>query len=359
MIKRRETREVIISDKIKIGKSNLISIQTMYNRKLPLISESNKIVKLLDYFKELKVQGCDIMRITFNEEGCFPIFKLINKSKIMPIVADIHFDYRLALLAIESGVDKIRINPGNIGAKWKVEEVIKKAKDNNTAIRIGLNSGSLPPNTHKVDKPIFMAETAMRYVDLFESNNFNDIVVSLKSSDIFETIEANRYFAKANDIPLHLGLTEAGTTINSVCKSTICLSSLLQEGIGDTVRISIAGSLEDEIESAKSLLTNLGLRKGVNVVACPRCGRSNYDNVSLVKNIEKELNKLNIDRNITIAVMGCVVNGPGEAKNSDFAVVGSDKIIYLYKKGKLLTKLENNENLIYNILSIYRKEFNV
>lgn len=346
---RAKTKEVKISD-IAIGGNNPIAIQSMYDKDILSLSYDS----LVNELKELRVMGCDIFRITYNRPEIFDCFKAIVDEKIFPIVADIHFDYKLALQAIKTGCAKIRINPGNIGQKWKVKEILQAAKDSNIAIRIGLNSGSLPVNTKGLEKAQLMAESALEYANYFYSEGFEKIVVSLKSSNIEDTIKSNMIFSKQSDIPLHLGLTEAGTLIASVSSSTYALSKLLDNGIGDTIRVSIAGSLEDEIRAGKQILNIIGHRLESRVIACPRCGRSSYNNIEIATEIEREISKIKKDRAINIAVMGCLVNGPGEAKAADLAVVGNGEKVYIYIKGKMVEET-NQRDVVSKVIKIYER----
>lgn len=317
---------------VMIGAGYPVSVQTMFDRPL-----NNLGTDFAQRMTNLKLMGCDIIRFSFPDISEKDY--LINAVKLcpMPVVADIHFNYRNALTAMDCGVDAVRINPGNIGPKWKTEEIIKKASDKNCAIRIGLNSGSLPLG--EGDSVDIMVDSALKYISWFENKNFSNTVVSLKSSDPIQTIRANRMFRKKSSYPLHLGVTEAGTLISSCIKSTWVFGNLLSEKIGDTIRYSISGSIESEVESGSQLLQMLGLRKKrIRVVSCPTCGRKSFDTVEFLDRIGPDLSL--IDKQLTIAVMGCVVNGPGEAKNADLAVCGIGHDIYIYKSGVILEKTD-------------------
>lgn len=322
------TKEVKIGS-LRIGGNNPITIQTMYDSPLP-----EQIDELIQRLYVLKGMGCDIIRFSFSKpEDSNGIKKLVKKSP-MPIVADIHFDYKLAIQAIECGVDKIRINPGNIGPKWKTEEIIRAAKANNIAVRIGLNSGSLPKNDDKIAMEKLMSQTALEYISWFENLNFYNTIVSLKASDPEITYKAAMDFASKSDYPQHLGVTEAGGVISSCVRGTWTLGRLLNQNIGATLRYSITGSLEDEVAAGVELLRVLGKRKsGINIVSCPRCGRHTFDTQSFYNKVYPRL--ISIDKNMTVAIMGCQVNGPGEASHADLAITGIGNKVFLYKKAKL------------------------
>ena len=319
---------------LEIGGKAPVRIQTMYDR--PFGAES--VDEILRRISSLSAMGCDLIRFSFRSRSDAPYFSEICRRSPIPVVADIHFDYRMALLAIESGADKIRINPGNIGAEWKTREIIKAAMDSNVAIRIGLNSGSLPEGEGSV--PERMVQSALGYIDLFESEGFTNTVVSLKSSDAEETVEAARLFAERSDYPQHIGITEAGDSVISAVRSAWALGRLLSSGIGDTVRISMTGDREDEVVAAAELLRSVGLSgKGVRIVSCPRCGRNTFDTIGFLK--ENRTRLLSLDRDITVAIMGCVVNGPGEAGYADYAITGSGDKASIYRKGELVGTVEN------------------
>lgn len=331
-----------------IGKGYPISVQTMYDSSLASIAPSSVVSRI----SELHALGCDIIRFSFISSDDAVPFGYIAKHSVIPVVADIHFDYRMALSAIESGAHKVRINPGNIGAKWKTEEIVKSALDHGTAIRIGLNSGSLPPHNETDDIPSLMVNTALEYLDWFSSWHFDNTVVSLKSSDTDETMKAARLLSSVSPVPQHIGVTEAGSPVISAVRSTWALGNLLSEGIGDTLRVSMTGDMEDEVIAAVELLRTLGLRKkGVRIISCPRCGRHAFDTISFEKKIRARL--LSLDKDITVAIMGCLVNGPGEAKGADYAVTGMRDKVYLYKKGKLISEVNeaNAEQALFEAIS--------
>lgn len=329
--------QVMIGGKV-LGRGFPILIQTMYDSALPKDIEA--LDELLRRIGKLNAMGCDIIRFSYPSKDDHESFSYICKRSPIPVVADIHFDYELALDAITCGCQKIRINPGNIGARWKVDEVVKSAKDHNVAIRIGLNSGSLPKGNDPV--PQLMCNTALTYLSWFEQMSFTNTVVSLKASDGDVTMEANRLFAKQSEYPLHLGVTEAGSVVSAVTRSTWALGQLLNEGIGNTIRISITGDIETEVQAGVELLRTLGLRKkGIRIVSCPRCGRHSFDSQGFLQSIESEL--LTIDKDLTVAIMGCQVNGPGEAKSADLAITGIGNSIFLYEKGTLVKKVTQQQ----------------
>ena len=316
---------------MEIGGKAPVRIQTMYDR--PFGAES--VDDILRRIASLSAMGCDLIRFSFASKSDAPFFLEIASRSPIPVVADIHFDYRMAILAIESGADKIRINPGNIGAEWKTREIVKAALDHGTAIRIGLNSGSLPSGEGSI--PSRMVSSALGYIDLFESMGFDNTVVSLKSSDGDETAEAARLFAGESGYPQHIGVTEAGDSVISAVRSTWALGRLLSSGIGDTIRISMTGSIEDEVAAAAELLRVAGLsEKGVRIVSCPRCGRHTFDTMGFLRENRGRL--LALDKNITVAIMGCLVNGPGEAGYADYAITGYGDKVYIYRKGSLVMK---------------------
>lgn len=332
---------------LEIGGKKPVRVQTMYDS--PIVGAD--IDELIARIGKLSLMGCDLIRFSYSSFDDEVPFKEIAKRSIIPVVADIHFDYRLALSALESGADKIRINPGNIGAKWKTKEVVLSALDKGRAIRIGLNSGSLPKNEKGLDKASLMVETALDYLNDFESWGFTNTVVSLKASDVDVTMEAARKFASSSDYPLHLGVTEAGSPIVSSVRSAWALGNLLHEHIGDTVRVSITGDIEDEIIAANEILRTLGLKKGgVRLVSCPRCGRHTFDSRGMVERLQPRL--MALDKDITVAVMGCQVNGPGEAKDADYALTGIGKKAFLYAKGVLIKEVteENAEEALFEAI---------
>lgn len=333
----RKTREIKIGN-LYIGGENPIIIQSMTN------TPTEDVEKTVAQIKELEKAGCELVRVTVNTEKAAEAIKEIKKQINIPLVADIHFDYKLALKAMENGIDKLRINPGNIGDDEKVRLVVEKAKELNVPIRIGVNSGS-------VEKKILekygrvtadgMVESAMYHVNLLEKYGFNNIIISLKASNVKMMVDAYRKISDLVDYPLHLGVTEAGTEFQGTVKSAIGIGSLLVDGIGNTIRVSLTENPVEEIKVAKEILKVLGLREGVEIVSCPTCGRTQIDLIGLAKKVEKEFG--NIEKNIKIAVMGCVVNGPGEAKEADIGVAGGKGEGLLFKKGEIVKKVKEEE----------------
>lgn len=351
------TNEVKIGGKgqtrsIVIGGNAPISIQTMWKSSL-IGANLDEIVRNL---YELEVMGCDIVRFAVPDiESAEQLVKL-SKLTPMPLVADIHFDHTLALRCLDGTIAKVRINPGNIGSKDKVASVLHKAKDLNVAIRIGLNTGSLPSDLQttiktQVQQGLLLSEArasalvqaAEREIEIFDSHNFTDYIVSMKSSSVSETIAANKTFAKKFKAPLHLGVTEAGPLIGGIVKSTLAFSSLFQKNIGATVRVSLSDSLENEVIAAREILAECGKRSGgVRIVSCPRCGRDGFDVHGFVTRWQKEL--LSLKKDITVAIMGCVVNGPGEGKHADIGITGAGNRVLIFKKGKIVRNITIKNN---------------
>ena len=325
-----------------IGGGNPIVIQSMTN------TTTSDVEATVNQIKKLEAAGCQMVRMTINNEEAAKAIGEIKKRVDVPLCADIHFDYKLALLAIENGIDKLRINPGNIGSDENIKAVVEKAKEKNIPIRIGVNSGSIEKHIlEKYGKQTAdgMVESAMYHINLLEKNGFNDIVVSLKASNIKMMVEAYRKISKLVDYPLHLGVTEAGTAFQGTVKSAIGIGALLVDGIGDTIRVSLTEDPVEEIKVAKEILKVLGLiEAGVEIVSCPTCGRTEIDLIGLAKKVEKEFE--NENRKIKIAVMGCVVNGPGEAREADYGVAGGKGVGVLFKKGQIVKKVDESEILI-------------
>ncbi|MEI0620801.1 flavodoxin-dependent (E)-4-hydroxy-3-methylbut-2-enyl-diphosphate synthase [Brachyspira pilosicoli] len=309
---------------ILIGGGNPVSIQSMTN------TDTRNVKETVNQLKSLEEAGVDIVRLAVLDMEAAQAIKEIKKQTKLPLIADIHFDYRLALESMKSGIDALRLNPGNIKDKDKVKEVIKEAKQRDLTIRVGVNGGSLDRAIYKEVNAQNMVKSASEHIKLMEDLNFTNIKVSLKASDIKTTIEANTLFREKFDYPIHLGVTEAGTLRSSLIKSTSALSYLLMQGIGDTIRYSITGDPVEEVMAGKMLLKFLVLRKEptVEIISCPTCGRCQVNVEEVASFIEKHVQ--NIKKNITIAIMGCVVNGPGEAKHADFGVAGSADGNFIY-----------------------------
>lgn len=326
---------------IRVGNSTLgdgkIYIQSMLNKSADDIAGSVKQAV------ELEQAGCEIIRAAIPRVENVALISAIKEKVNIPLVADIHFDYKIALEAAAAGVDKIRINPGNIGSDDKVYEVVKACRSRDIPIRIGVNSGSLEKRVlEKYGSPVPEAfvESAMYHVELLNKFDFDDIVISIKSSDVKTTIEAYRLLAERCDYPLHLGVTESGTERMGIIKSSIGIGSLLCDGIGDTIRVSLTADPVREIYAAKDILKAIGIGGGVNIVSCPTCGRTKIDLISLAEKVEDAAR--NIDKNIKIAVMGCIVNGPGEAKEADIGIAGGNGEGLIFKKGEILRKVPEN-----------------
>ena len=330
-------RKAVVNNLV-IGADAPVRVQTMYDSQIA-DTDTDEVIRRI---RLLEAMGCDLIRFSYVSSRDRDNFTKIVKESPIPVVADIHFDYKLAIEALECGAPKIRIDPGDIGRRWKTEEVVKAALDKGACIRIGLNSGSLPHNTLGKDVPSLMADTAMEYLSWFEGWGFENSVVSLKASDPEVTLKANRLLKQQCTYPIHLGVTEAGGAVTSCIRSAWALGNLLKEGIGDTIRVSITGSIETEVQAAGEILRTLGLRKGgVRIVSCPRCGRHTFDSQAFLSKVEPRL--LSLKKNITVAIMGCQVNGPGEAKNADVAVTGIGNRIFLYRNGELLRDVEEDK----------------
>jgi len=339
MIKRKNTRVINVNG-VLIGGGNPVVIQSMTNTK------THDVKATIAQIEQLKTAGCEIVRLAVLDMDAVRAFKEIKKNTTLPLVADIHFDYRLAIASIEAGADKIRINPGNIGAKERVNAVIDAARSNKIPIRIGVNSGSL--EKHLIDKygspcAEALAESALSWINYFQNENFNDIAVSIKASEVLTTIKACRKLAELTDVPQHIGITESGTVRSGSIRSAVGIGTLLAEGIGDTIRVSLAGDPVQEIYVAKEILKSLELMKGPVVIACPTCGRTEIDVESLAQKVETLVSTLKIP--LKIAVMGCVVNGPGEAREADFGVAGGKGEGLIFVKGKPLKKVPEDKLL--------------
>ncbi len=334
MINRTKTRKIMVGN-VQIGGQNKVVIQSMCNTKTKNVEETVKQIL------ELEKVGCEIIRVACLDIEDAKAIKAIKSKIHIPIVADIHFDYKIALEAIKAGVDKVRINPGNIGSEEKVKAVVDACKEKSIPIRIGVNGGSLEKDLlEKYGKPTAkaMVESAKRHVQILEKLNFYDIAISLKASSLDLCIEAYEEAANTFDYPLHLGVTESGTEFSGTIKSSIGLGVLLREGIGDTVRVSLSDDPVKEVPVAKEILKDCNLYKNTpTIIACPTCGRTQIDLIPMAKEVEKFLQT--IDSNITVAVMGCAVNGPGEAREADIGIAGGIKEGLLFKKGQIIKKV--------------------
>ena len=338
MYKRTDTRAITVGG-VQIGGQNKVVIQSMCNTKTKDVDSTVKQIL------ELEKVGCEIIRVACLDIEDAKAIKDIKEKTHIPIVADIHFDYKIALEAIKSKVDKIRINPGNIGDEEKIKAVVDGCKENNIPIRIGVNAGSLEKDLlEKYKKPCSdaMIESALRHIEILEKLDFYDICLSLKASNLDMCVEAYEKAAKLIKYPLHLGITEAGTAFSGTIKSSIGLGVLLREGIGDTLRVSLSDDPVEEILVCKEILKNCNLYKNSpKLVSCPTCGRIQYDLIPLAKKMEKFLQT--VDADITVAIMGCAVNGPGEAREADIGIAGGDKEGLLFKKGEIIRKVKQED----------------
>ena len=337
---RRVSKEINIGG-VAMGGNNPVRIQSMTNTK------TEDVKATVEQILKLEKAGCELVRCTVPTMEAALALKEIKKQINIPLIADIHFDYKLAIAAIENGADKIRINPGNIGGSERVREVVETAKKYGVPIRVGVNSGSLEKD--KIEKygkvtAEGITESALEKIKMIEDMGYDNIVVSIKSSDVLMSIDAHRMIADKTEYPIHVGITEAGTVWAGNIKSAIGIGIILNYGIGDTIRVSLTGDPVEEIYSAKLILKTLGLRKdGVTVVSCPTCGRTNVDIITLASQVE-ELVK-DIEKDIKVAVMGCVVNGPGEAKEADIGVAGGKGEGLIFRKGEILRKVPESELL--------------
>lgn len=329
---------------VKVGNCTLdgkkIYIQSMLN--IP----ASDIEGSVRQAAELEKAGCEVIRAAIPDIAAVKLIPAIKSAVKIPLVADIHFDYKLALESVAAGIDKIRINPGNIGDFDKVKAVAKACSEKNIPIRIGVNSGSLEKDIlAKYGSPTAEAlcESALRHAELLERCDFHDIVISIKSSDVPTMIKGYRLLAEKTDYPLHLGVTEAGTKRMGIIKSAVGIGSLLADGIGETIRVSLTADPVEEIYAAKDILSAVGRGSGVKLVACPTCGRTKIDLIPLAEKVEAAVR--DIDKNITVAVMGCVVNGPGEAREADVGIAGGDGCAVLFRKGEIVRKLPETEIL--------------
>lgn len=347
MISRKVTKEIRIGN-VLIGGSNNIAIQSMCNTKTKDTSST------IEQIKSLEKEGCNIVRVAVLDINDALAIKTIKENINIPLVADIHFDYKLALASIESGIDKLRINPGNIGSIDKIKLVVDKCKEKNIPIRIGVNMGSLDKEIEKEYGRCAKAlvESAKKHVQILESLDFYNTVISLKASDVQTTIEAYKLASNEFDYPLHIGVTEAGTSFAGTIKSSIGLGTLLYLGIGDTIRVSLSDDPVEEIKVAKEILSTFNYYKKPILTACPTCGRTQYNMLPILKEIEQYLNTLtNCD--IKVAVMGCAVNGPGEAKDADIGIAGGINEVLLFKNGEIIRKIDEK-----NVVKELKEEIN-
>lgn len=335
---RRKTRQVNVGG-VKIGGDAPISVQTMTKTK------TDDVAGTLGQIRAAAEAGCDIVRVTVNDKEAAEAMKEIVRQSPLPIVADIHFNHIFALKAIEAGVAKVRINPGNIGAKDRIRQVLTAAKDRGIPIRIGVNSGSLEEDIlekHGYPTAEALYESAMRHVGICEEFDFHDIVISVKSTDVKLMIEAYRLVAQRTDIPLHLGVTEAGTTRVGTIKSAVGIGTLLAEGIGDTIRVSLTDDPVKEVEVGKEILRSLSLAsRNIELIACPTCGRLEVDLFGIMYQLEEKL--AGVKKPVKIAVLGCVVNGPGEASEADIGIAAGKGVAILYRKGEVVKRVKEED----------------
>jgi (E)-4-hydroxy-3-methylbut-2-enyl-diphosphate synthase len=348
---RRKTKSIMVGN-IGIGSDYPISIQSMLN------TNNGDVDAAIKQTIALKEAGCDIVRLAVTDEKSLEVIRELKKSVDIPLVADIQFDYKMAIASIENGIDKVRLNPGNIGNERRVKEVIAAAKERNIPIRIGVNTGSVSLDIAK-EYGRYSAEglvyEATRHIEILERNNFDDIAISLKASDVNTMIKAYRLMADKCNYPLHLGVTEAGTAYSGTVKSAIGIGSLLSDGIGDTIRVSLTDNPAEEIRAAKEILKSLDLYDGgPRMISCPTCSRCSINLIEIAKEVEKRLETLN--KNVTVAVMGCVVNGPGEASNVDIGITGANGEGLIFKDGKVIKKVKEKDiidELFYEIEKMF------
>ena len=339
MLTLRENTKPVYAGDVKIGGGGVV-VQSMCNTKTADVDAT------VEQIKEMTAEGCKLVRLAVPDMAAAKAFDRICSSVTVPIVADIHFDYRLALECVNNGAAKIRINPGNIGGVDRVEAVAKACRKNGVPIRIGVNMGSIDKDMESKfgRTPRAMVESAFMHIELLNRFDFDDIVISLKASDVVKTVEAYRLMSERCNYPLHIGVTEAGTAYSGLIKSSVGIGALLLDGIGDTIRVSLTAPPVQEVTAANYILKSVGLKSGgIEFVSCPSCGRCKIDQVKIANMVEKELG--GIDKPIKVAVMGCAVNGPGEAGDADIGVAGGDGCAILFKKGKIIKKIPEDEIL--------------
>jgi (E)-4-hydroxy-3-methylbut-2-enyl-diphosphate synthase len=337
-ISRKKTRPITLGT-VKIGWGSPVAVQSMCN------TDTRDVPATLGQIKRLEEAGCELVRLAVPDDAAAKALGKIKKGAAIPLIADIHFSHTLALEAVEQGVDGLRINPGNIGARDKVAEVVKACKDRNIPIRIGVNAGSL--EKHLLEKyghptPEAIVESAFGHIRILEDLYYREIKVSLKASDVLTTVEAYRLFSKQSDYPVHIGISEAGTIHSGTIKSSVGLGILLSEGIGDTMRVSLTADPAEEVRVSYEILKSLKIRqRGVNIISCPTCGRTEIDIIGLAEEVERRLG--HVTEPLTVAVMGCVVNGPGEAREADIGIAGGKGTGLLFKHGKIIAKFDEKE----------------
>ncbi len=348
MFKRRKTRVIKVGN-VKIGGENPIVIQSMTN------TDTRDVEKTVSQMRELASAGCEIIRVAVPDLIAAKSIKKIKSEINIPVIADIHFDYKLAIESIKSGVDGLRLNPGNIGSKENVRKVVEIAKERKIPIRIGVNSGSISKDLLKkygVSEKS-MVESALSHVKILEDLGYYEIKISVKASSVPLTLKSYRMLSEKVDYPLHLGITEAGTEFKGTIKSAVGIGTLLAEGIGDTIRVSLTAEPVKEVIVAKEILKSLGLRKGLDVISCPTCGRTEIDLISIAKETEERLKPFS-DKDISVAVMGCIVNGPGEAKEADFGIAGGKGVGLIFKKGEIIKKVDEKD-LVDELIKVIKQ----
>lgn len=338
-ITRRKTRQITVGG-VKVGGDAPVSVQSMTN------TDTRDVKATVDQIRQLDEAGCEIVRLAVPDEEAGLALKAIREAVCMPLIADIHFDHKLALMALEAGFDCLRLNPGNIGSKERIKEVVLAAKDKNVPIRIGVNAGSLEKDILKAhgghSNAKAMVESAARHIEILENLDFSQIKVSLKASDVMKTVNAYRLFSEKFDYPTHIGVTEAGTTFGGTIKSSIGLGILLNEGIGDTMRVSLTANPTEEVKVAFEILKGLEIRKrGVNIKSCPTCGRIEIDCEKIATAVESRLS--HIKEPLNVAIMGCVVNGPGESKEAHIGICGGRGEGLIYVDGEVVKKVTESE----------------
>ncbi|RMG04730.1 MAG: flavodoxin-dependent (E)-4-hydroxy-3-methylbut-2-enyl-diphosphate synthase [Nitrospirae bacterium] len=339
-IRRRRTKRIYLGE-LAIGGGAPVVVQSMTK------TDTRDVQATVRQIRKLEKSGCEAVRLAVPDAEAAEALKKIGKSVKIPLIADIHFDWRLALKAVDAGVQGLRLNPGNIGARWKIKEVVDAIQGRRVPIRIGVNSGSLERDIlekYGHPTPEAMVASASRHIAILEDMGFTDIKVSLKGSDVTSTVDAYRAFSRSYKYPLHIGITEAGPPPVGIVKSAVGLGILLSQGIGDTIRVSLTASPEEEVRVAYEILRSLGIRKrGANLVSCPTCGRCSINVINLATKVEKRLR--DVETPVTVAVMGCVVNGPGEAREADFGIAGGRGEGIIFKKGRVVKKAEGDRLL--------------
>lgn len=339
-IRRRRTKKIYLGE-LAIGGGAPVVVQSMTK------TDTRDVRATVRQIRKLEKAGCEAVRLAVPDSEAAEALKIISKSVKVPLIADIHFDWRLAMKSVDAGVQGLRLNPGNIGARWKIKEVVDAIQGRSIPIRVGVNSGSLEKDILKKyghPTPEAMVESASRHIEILEDMGFTDIKVSLKGSDVTSTVDAYREFSKRYRYPLHIGITEAGPPPIGIVKSAVGLGLLLSQGIGDTIRVSLTAPPEEEVRVAYEILRSLGVReRGANLVSCPTCGRCSINVINLATKVEKRLR--DVESPVTVAVMGCVVNGPGEAREADFGIAGGRGEGIIFKKGKVVRKAKGDRLL--------------